>query len=510
MLLAQRFPTLLAGDSMKVASTEQIRALDRRTIAAGAPGETLMERAGYAVAKRAVDFLKHRDSRAALLFAGKGNNGGDAFVAARHLAAAGCEPTLVLVAGRAELQGDARTHFERMIGVKLIEWVHPGDLAALADLAPGVIIDGLLGTGLTGDVREPIAGVIHWINAQRVPVIAIDIPSGLDSDTGAVHGVCLRAALTVTMGLPKLGLLQPAAADYVGQLEVVDIGFPAAFVAELETDVELISTADVAPLLPPRPRGAHKGTFGHLLIVAGSEGYTGAPVLCAQAAARSGTGLVTLAVPRAIYPIVAAQCPPEVMPRPFAELDYSVYDAIAVGPGLGRGDDLAGWLFPLIRGSGKPLVIDADALNVLAGHLDVIHGVRAVLTPHPGEMGRLIGSNAPAVQAARWETARAFVREQAITLVLKGAGTVVAEKTCPLWINATGNPGMAKGGMGDALTGIVGALLAQGLSPFDAARLGVYVHGRAGDLAAERPGPVAMLASDLIACLGAAFGELTP
>ena len=243
------------------------------------------------------------------------------------------------------------------------------------------------------------------------------------------------------------------------------------------------------------------------MIVAGSEGYTGAPVLCAHAAARSGTGLVTLAVPPAIYPIVAAQCPPEVMPRPFGDLDYSGYDAIAVGPGIGRGNDIAGRLSSLLR-SGKPLVVDADALNALAGRLELLTGARAVLTPHPGEMGRLIGKSAAEVQAARWETARVFARKHEITLVLKGAGTVVTDKTGTLWINATGNPGMAKGGMGDVLTGMVGGLLAQGLSPLDAARLGVYVHGKAGDLAAARHGQMAMLASDLIECLGPAFSEI--
>ncbi len=250
---------------MKAVTTQQIRELDQRTIAAGTPGEELMERAGYAVARATIRFLKREDSRSVLLFAGKGNNGGDAIV---------------------------------------------------AETEPSVVVDGLLGTGLKGEVREPYATAIKVINGLHLPVVAIDIPSGLGSDTGEVHGFGVRADMTVTMALPKIGLLKPAAADFVGGIEVADIGIPREFVEEIQTDVELLTAPDVKPLLPPRRRSANKGDFGHLLVIAGSEGYTGAPVMVAHAAARAGAGLVTLAVPRNIYPIVAAQCPPEVMPQP--------------------------------------------------------------------------------------------------------------------------------------------------------------------------------------------------
>lgn len=450
-------------------------------MAAGTPGAELMDRAGYAVAKTTGALLQRRNSRAVLLFAGKGNNGGDAIVAARYLAAAGCEPTLVLLCRPTTLTGDPLLHFQKLVGVEVRAWPCPLPAAA-------VIVDGLLGTGLTGAVREPYAAVIRAINTAGVPVVAIDIPSGLDSDTGAVHGVAIHADVTLTMGLPKIGLLQPDAMDYVGRLEVADLGFPAELVAAIPSDVELITPADI--VLPQRHRRAHKGDCGHLLIIAGSEGYTGAPVLAAHAAARSGVGLVTLAVPRAIYPIVAANCPPEVMPRPLETLTGN-FDAVAIGPGLGRGAKVPQF--------NLPTVLDADALAVAA----IRSGM--VLTPHPGEMARLIGKSAADVQAARWEIARQFARERQVTLVLKGAGTVVTDATGKLWINMTGNPGMAKGGMGDALTGIIGALLAQGLAPFDAARAGVYLHGLAGDLAAERVGEPALLATDLIESLGAAW-----
>jgi|YelNatPaOPRAMG01_1025707.scaffolds.fasta_scaffold00484_2 NAD(P)H-hydrate epimerase len=444
---------------MKAVTTAQIRELDRRAIAAGTPAETLRERAGAAVAQTTARLLHQRRAHRVLLLAGKGHNGGDTIVAARHLAAAGCQPVLVLIEPRA---------LPALPGVEVRHW--PCALPA-AD----VIVDGLLGTGLTGEVREPYATVIRTINATGQPVVAVDVPSGLGTKT------CVRADVTVTFGLPKIELLQFP--DAVGRIEVADIGLG----SDVETDIELITAADIQR--PPRRRSAHKGDFGHLLIIAGSEGYTGAPILAAHAAARSGVGLVTLAVPRAIYPIVAAQCPPEVMPRPLETLSGR-FDAVAIGPGLGRGAPVPQF--------DVPTVLDADALELPAIRPGMI------LTPHPGEMARLIGKTAADVQSDRWGIARQFAREKNVTLVLKGAGTVVTDATGKLWINMTGNPGMAKGGMGDALTGIIGALLAQGLAPLDAARTGVFLHGQAGDVAAARQGETAMLASDLIACLGAA------
>lgn len=487
---------------MKAVTTGQIRQLDQRSIAAGTPGEELMERAGYAVARITVEFLKRRDSRSALLFAGKGNNGGDAIVAARHLAGAGCQPTLVLMCRRDELQGDPLTHFQRLVGVEVLDW--PCELPTTS-----VVVDGLLGTGLKGEVREPSAGAIKFINSLHLPVVAIDIPSGLDSDSGKVHGVCVRAEVTLTMGLPKIGLLKPAATDFVGRIEVADIGFPQKFVDEIQTDVELITGADI--VLPERRRSAHKGDFGHLLVIAGSEGYTGAPVITAHAAARSGAGLVTLAVPREIYPIVAGNCPPEVMPCPltFEQLPPGI-DAVAIGPGLGQTPEAQRLVWKFLTNAPVPVVVDADALNALAQAPAALKKLPAglVLTPHPGEMGRLIGKSAKEVQLRRWEVARQFAQEHGVVLALKGAGTVVTDRSGKLWINSTGNPGMAKGGMGDALTGIIGALLAQGLTPLDAARAGVFVHGLAGDMAREKQGERAMLVSDLILSLGAAFEAL--
>jgi hydroxyethylthiazole kinase-like uncharacterized protein yjeF len=498
---------------MKAVTTEQIRHLDQRTIAAGTPGEELMERAGLAVARSAIEFLKRRDARAALLFAGKGNNGGDAIVAARHLAGAGCHPTLVLLCRRQELQGDPLAHFQKLVsGIHVFELPTLDQLSEIvAETEPAVIVDGLLGTGLKGEVREPYATAIKVINGLHRPVVAIDIPSGLDSDTGEVCGVCDQADVTVTMGLPKIGLLKPAAADFVGRIEVADIGFAQTFIEEIQTDVELLTASDVAPLVPRRHRSAHKGEFGHLLVIAGSEGYTGAPVLAAHAAARAGAGLVTLAVPRNIYPIVAGKCPPEVMPRPFDGIpDVVGFNAVAIGPGMGQQADTQKMVWKVVSSCSVPMAVDADALNTVAQATTALKRLQRplVLTPHPGEMARLVRQTTKEVQAHRWEVARNFAQEYGITLILKGAGTVITDKSEKLWINSTGNPGMAKGGMGDALTGIIGALLAQGMTPLDAARAGAFVHGLAGDLACQKLGEQAMLPTDLIDHLGAAFTAL--
>jgi ADP-dependent NAD(P)H-hydrate dehydratase / NAD(P)H-hydrate epimerase len=313
------------------------------------------------------------------------------------------------------------------------------------------------------------------------------VPSGLGTE------ICVRADVTVTMGLPKIDLLR--APDVAGRIEVADIGVG----DDVETDVELITRRDVD--LPARKRSAHKGDFGHLLIVAGSEGYTGAPVIVAHAAARSGAGLVTLAVPKEIYPIVAGMCPPEVMPRPLDDLPR--HDALAIGPGMGQKPETQKLIWKLLSNSTVPTVVDADALNALAQMPAAIKKLPKpmVLTPHPGEMARLIGHRVE----DRWAEARKFAEEFGHVLVLKGAGTVVTDKSGKLWINSTGNPGMAKGGMGDALTGIISGLLAQGMPALETAKVGAFWHGLAGDFAAASSGEPSMLAMDLIQALGPAW-----
>lgn len=507
---------------MKIVTAQQMRELDRRAIEeAGVPGFELMERAGCGIfeAAQAVDVER---KRGVVLFAGKGNNGGDAIVVTRHLLKAKHEwrpITLVLTAPASELSGDPLRHWKKLRPLRpkvLVFNSANKDIVAglLADC--GLIIDGLLGTGARGEPRSPVREAIELINAARKPVLAIDIPSGLDSDTGQPASACIRADVTVTMGLPKAGLLQQAAIDYVGRLKIVDIGIPREFVAALPAGPEYLVREDAAALLPARRVSAHKGDFGHLLVLAGSEGMSGAAVLASQAAMRSGAGLCTLGVPRAIWPIVAAQCR-EVMPKPFDDWSPAALapmvercNAVAAGPGLAQGsatEALVGWL---LQSCTHPLLLDADALNVLAKNPAQLRQARGpvIITPHPGEMARLIGKTTQAVQADRWGVAAKFAREFNIVVVLKGARTVVARPDGNISINSTGNPGMASGGVGDVLTGIVGALLAQGVSVFDAARLGVWLHGAAADIAARQSGEEALIASDITANLGAAFQSL--
>jgi len=502
---------------MKSVTAAQMRELDRRTIEAGTPGKVLMERAGKGVVDAMLDrWLEYRGP--ILIVAGKGNNGGDAFVVARHLAQrAGTAVTLLLACKKNEIKGDALFHFRKVPkSVKIVSAT-----SGYFDSAR-VIVDGLLGTGLSGEVRSPYRELIEQVNrCKRACVVAIDIPSGLHADTGEPLGVAVRADLTVTMGLPKVGLLKPAATSHVGELEIVDIGIPAQFVSETASDAELITSSDLAPLFPRRKRSSHKGDYGHLLVLAGAEGYHGAAVLCAEAAARAGAGLVTLGVPRRIYPVVAAQCR-EVMVRPVPDtLDgtfalraveempscFERCDAVALGPGLSQDDETKQFVVKILRDCPRPMVVDADGLNALAGHAEslALRESPTILTPHPGEMARLINRTTTEVQSDRWDVAHRFARQVGMTVVLKGAGTVVAPPHGSIWINRTGGPALAKGGSGDILTGMIGSLLAQGFSTIDAARAGVFLHGRAADLAAMEFGDRATLARDVIAKFGEAF-----
>lgn len=506
---------------MKAVTASQMRALDSRTIESGTAGRVLMERAGKGV----VDALLHRriESRGPIvILAGKGNNGGDAFVVARHLAQRTDAPiTLLLACNKSEIKGDALHHFRTV--PKSVKVGPVSRLSVfLCTSSTLTIVDGLLGTGLSGEVRSPCREIIERVNAlPRAFVVAIDIPSGLHADTGEPLGTAIRADLTVTMGLPKIGLLKPAAGDRVGELEVVDIGIPPEFTSGLSAEAEFVTGSELAPLFPRRKRSAHKGDFGHVLVVAGAEGYHGAAVLCAESAARMGAGLVTLGVPRRIDPVVAGQCR-EVMVRPFADTTEGSFaenaadelapwfercSVVALGPGLSQQQNTQRFARAVVEACPLPLVIDADGLNAIAGRTDLLKKRKAptVLTPHPGEMARLIGKTTKEVQADRWGAARSFSEEFRVTVVLKGAGTTVASPGNPLQVNLTGGPALAKGGSGDILTGMLGSLLAQGLSPFDAARAAVFLHGRAADMAARELGERCVLASDVMAQVAGAL-----
>jgi NAD(P)H-hydrate epimerase len=368
--------------------------------------------------------------------------------------------------------------------------------------------------------------MVRRVNASGARVVSVDIPSGLEGDTGEPMGGAIRADVTVTMGLAKIGLLKEPAIDFVGKLVVGKLSYPPELIERIKTDVHLIHPDDVCPLLPRRKFSAHKGDFGHALLLAGSQGLSGAATLCATAAARSGAGLTTLMVPQKIYPFVASAVPPEIMVRPapstgagtfldtaYGHLEEAAWpsraNALGCGCGLGQHPKTRQFVEDLLLEWPHAMVLDADALNCIAVHPGLLLEATGpvILTPHPGEMARLVHKTVDSVQTDRWGVARRFARENQVIVVLKGARTVVTDGT-ELWINATGNPAMASGGMGDALTGIIVGLLAQGLRPFDAARTGVYLHGLAGDLALEKSGGRVLLASDLIGCLNQAFAAV--
>jgi hydroxyethylthiazole kinase-like uncharacterized protein yjeF len=502
-----------------------MRALDARAIRElGIPGPRLMDNAGTGAAALIARWLAPIRGKALVVVCGKGNNGGDGFVVARRLKARGAAVRVLLVGRRAEVRGDAAAALGRWRG-RVEEVEEPSGLARALGGAD-VVVDALLGTGVSGAARGPVAAAIEAINragAGGVPVVALDLPSGLDSDRGALLGPTVKAWRTVTFaGLKRSLLLAPAAAQ-AGAVEIGDIGVPAEEACRGITTWRL-EIADVRPSFPPRDLDAHKGRFGHLLVVAGSLGKTGAAVLAGRAALRSGVGLCTIAAPASQQPIVAAQAPEymtEALPETAAQslslkakdrlLELARrMDAVAIGPGLSLDPEAQELARVLIRELEGPMVVDADALSALAGQLDLLHhaaGPRA-LTPHPGEMARMLGTTIEAVQADRVEMARTFAREHGVALALKGAHTVIGGPDGHVTINPTGNPGMAKGGSGDVLTGIVGALLAREIAPTAALRAGCYLHGLAGDVAARERGEYAMLASDIIESLPAALRAL--
>ncbi len=510
---------------LPVFTAAEMRALDARAIRElGIPGPRLMDNAGTGAAALIARWLAPIRGKTVVVVCGKGNNGGDGFVVARRLKARGAAVRALLVGRRAEVRGDAADALGRWRG-RVEEIVDPRGLASALGGAD-LIVDALLGTGVSGAARGPVAAAIEAINragANGVPVVALDLPSGLDADRGALLGPTVKAWRTVTFaGLKRSLLLAPAAAQ-AGVVEIGDIGVPAEE-ARRGITTWRVEAADVRPSFPPRDPDAHKGSFGHLLVAAGSLGKTGAAVLAGRAALRSGVGLCTIAAPASQQPIIAAQAPEymtEALPET-AALSLSLeardrilelarrMDAVALGPGLSLDPDAQALARLLIRELRPPMVVDADALSALAGHLDLLRhaaGPRA-LTPHPGEMARMLGTTIEAVQADRIEITRTFAREHGVAIALKGAHTVIAGPDGHVVINPTGNPGMAKGGSGDVLTGIVGALLAREIEPAAALRAGCYVHGLAGDVAGRDRGEYGMLASDIIESLPAALRAL--
>jgi ADP-dependent NAD(P)H-hydrate dehydratase / NAD(P)H-hydrate epimerase len=505
---------------VRVVTPDEMARVDRATMErGGTSGLALMERAGEEVARAARGALSQVGGRRVGIWCGKGNNGGDGFVAARLLGEAGMDVTVLLLADPDLLQGDAGQNFRRLQNtpVVIIKIELPADIDACRQgRAPfDVVIDAIFGTGFSGRAEGIFQKAIGEINGSGGFVIAIDIPSGVAGLTGAVEGIAVRADMTVTLAAPKVGLLQFPGAREAGILEVVDIGIPQHLMDEVpESSIYLMTEEDAGNMLPERARDAHKRECGSVLVVGGSPGLTGAAALCAQAALRTGAGLVTLGVPEGVHDIVEVKLT-EVMTRPLPQTSQRTLsldaagvvnelsvgsDVLALGPGLSTEGETPDAVREIVRTVGKTVVLDADGLNAMVGYTRLFEERAGplVLTPHPGEMARLIDGDTDRVQSNRVAIASEMAARWGVVVVLKGAGTVTAEPGGSVWINSTGNPGMSTAGMGDVLTGCIAAFIAQGVDTFNAAALGVYYHGCAADLVSAMDGMIGMTAGDVL------------
>lgn len=560
---------------MKFLLSEQMREVDRYTIEElGIPAMVLMENAGRAIAEEVLRFCRSRRGRAQkqrqrhdeprqaegcyvyeeadkvpgfaavsdpetgsdnsgehwVVLVGKGNNGGDGLVCARHLADAGVAVSLLYAEPPERLRGEAAAQHEIVKRLGMPGRVYDpeagaGIVAGGRDRAVTGLVDALLGTGTKGAPRGVYASLIREANESGLPIVAADIPSGLDADTGAVHDPCIRARVTVSLAFLKAGLTQYPGAGQAGEVTVRYIGIPRRLPPGMSAAGTVLTREALAGELGvdaerPRLADGHKGTYGHVLLAAGSLPMSGAGLLAAKAALRAGCGLATWALPEALLPRLLGAVP-ELMLAPAADGGSGAWneaaanevlrllearDVLAVGPGLGRFPGEAAFLRALWEGAATPLVVDADALNILASAGGLAAWPRrdaaTVLTPHPGEMSRLTGLSTAEVQRDRIGVARRFAAEHGVTLVLKGARTVIAAPDGRVFVNVTGHPGMATGGSGDVLTGIIAGLLAQGLDGVQAAAFGAYLHGLAGEQAAARRGnPASLLAGDIIDAL---------
>jgi NAD(P)H-hydrate epimerase len=515
---------------MRVLNTQQMREADRQTIdEIGIPSLVLMENAGrQAVAAMEAAFDDLSSSRVGVL-CGRGNNGGDGFVVARTLAQRGIEAVVYILGSVSDVRGDARTNLEILgrVGVTVVEvtnaqeWELHFSEVSECDL----IVDAIVGTGFHGPLTGLLETVVADVNGLGVPVVAIDLPTGVSADSHEVDGEAIEASMTVTLAAPKLPLILPPADAHGGDLVIADIGIPASVIDELDGPrLELLTRERMRELVPARAADSHKGDFGRVLVIAGSRGRTGAANLAATGALRSGAGLVTIATARSCLPIVAAMAP-EYMTLGLEEteagtIDFSAADrvldfqadVIAIGPGLGQDPSTTAFVHAVFERSGVPLVLDADALNAFEDDPERLtgrDGVDVIVTPHPGEMARLLQSSIEDVQADRLEHARDFARRHRCHVVLKGHRTIIAGPEGRSFVNLTGNAGMATGGTGDLLTGMIAAWFAQILDAEAACKLAVYLHGTAGDLAEADEGETALLPSDIATRLGDAVLELT-
>lgn len=518
---------------MRLVTSGEMKQIDSQAMEDyGMPGIVLMENAGRQVAGVATEIIGQETlkGKKITVFVGKGNNGGDGLVAARHLINQGAEVKVLLLNAPDEITGDARVNLDiwNQLGQKAfsVHQVNGINIAKVILLNTDLIIDAIFGTGFHGPVNEKLSRIIDLINESGIPIVAVDIPSGMEADTGDIPGSCIKATRTVTFGLPKLGLVLEPGLHHVGVMDVVDISLPRALIDNQVINRHWLTSELVTGWLPRRSLAGHKGDYGRLLLVAGARGMTGAAVMATRAALRSGAGVVTLGVPASEQPAVAAQLTEAMslslpgtangtLAAGAAEVILSKTagcDALALGPGLSRDPETVDMVRSLIKKIKVPLVLDADGLNALAGAAEILQeaAVPVVCTPHPGEMARLMEISIEEVQANRLPVALAAARKLGAVMLLKGYRTIVATPEGAAYINSTGNPGMATGGSGDVLTGIIAALIGQGLPADRAAAAGAFIHGLAGDLAAVDFGQVGLIAGDILAAIPRAIKKLIP
>jgi len=504
---------------MYIVTANEMREMDRLTIESfGIPGRVLMENAGRGAAQILLKNFSDLTHKKVGVIAGRGNNGGDGFVIARYLAQIGVNVTVYLLSTRHMVKGDAAANLELLAPLE-VPVIEIPDQKSFQDNVTAmrhqnIWIDAILGTGLKSDVKGYFKEIIAFINQSNTSVFAVDIPSGLNSDTGQPCGACIRAKATATFAYAKTGHLIFPGAKYTGELEIVDIGIPP-HIAEKVSPMQYCLTPDlIRNRFLPRPPDAHKGHTGHLLVIAGSPGKTGAAALTAMSAMRSGAGLVTLGIPMSLNAILEAQVlEPMTVPLPETQkgvLGESSFDTIkkqlsdkkclAIGPGIGTSDETKNLVHRIIQESITPVVIDADGLNCLSGHTRILKNLNTpvILTPHPGEMARLMDTTTRFIQNDRINCARNFAKNFNVHVVLKGARTIIAHPDGKVYINPTGNPGMASGGMGDVLTGVIAGLITQGYPIESAMHAGVYLHGAAADALAETIGPFGYLANEVM------------
>ena len=503
---------------MAVLNTDEMRRAEAAANESGLDYARMMENAGSAAA-RVIRQHYPVAGQTVMILCGSGNNGGDGFVIARKLLEQNAKVGIILT-GDMPRTAIAMEMAQRLrhLPIPVYRWMQDPQAAVQALQSTRLVVDAVFGIGFRKVLPDSLRGLFRLIHDRRIPVVAVDIPSGMNADDGHCDPDTLRAALTVTFTALKPALTMPEAAPVYGRVEVADIGMPPEIWQAYAGTPTVIDSKMVQACFSPRPEDSHKGTFGHVLAVCGSYGMAGAATLSVRGALRSGAGLVTAAIPRSIYPMVTVAQPEAVcLPLPDddegqrqPEARERLYPALAkatallVGCGLGQGEEATALVLDLLERATCPMVLDADGINAVCAHIDKLkaHEAPLILTPHPGEMARLCHTTVAEVESDRIGTARRFAADNGVWVVLKGHRTIIASPDRALLVNPTGNPGMATGGSGDVLAGMIASFAAQGMAPRAAAMCAVYLHGRAGDHAAERLGQHAMLPSDLLDDLG--------